>query len=571
MFKNGQINIDDSFILLEPHTPLIELKNKLLQYRFVVITGETYYIIKHSEVNFIALGADSLPAAPWLEEMQWLSSEVSTITELLEVQIDWRRPVLIENEGRERIIGIMTADEWIRHLNVKTKRLNSYFHTLAETVNDAVTAVDQEGEVICWNSAAEATYGIKRETIIGKKIGAYFHTEDIMLHHILNEGHPVRRVYHRPSSDTHVLINASPIIQDNIIIGGVATEQDITQIVRLNEELYSSLPLLVHQERPFSSIIGGSTEIQEALKIAKKTAYADIPVLLTGEPGSGKEILAQAIHYGGSRKNEPFLSINCTAVPSGFLEAELFGYQGGAFTNDEQTGQAGKLEQAHGGTLFIADIDQMPFDSQVKFSNYLEQQSFQRIGGTESVTTHTRIIAAASPAIEEMMRKGTFHKGLYYHLAVINIDIPPLRERTADIVELVQRFMKEFTIKYKKPMPDISPTLMTTLIKYNWPGNIRELRNVVERIILLNDGDVLTTEHLPKGIIVTHPQKDHDVSNQDNVLHEDPTSANEEIATIREALHKTYGNKSAAAKLLGISRGTIYNKIKEYGLDENND
>lgn len=569
MLNTEQINLETSFILIEPNTPLVELNNKILQYQFAVVTGERYYTITSNEYNFILSDADSKSVILRLEELQWIPSTVLAMSEVLESDVDWRRPVLIKHEEKENIIGIITANEWIRNLRIENKKVTAYFHTLAETVNDAVTAVDQEGKVICWNAPAEGTYGIKRGNILGRKIGEYFHVEDIVLHRILNEGRPVRKAYHRPDSDTHVLINASPIIQDNTIVGGVATEQDITRIVRLNEELYSSVPQLVHPENPFSSIIGTGTEIQQVLQIARKTTYADIPVLLTGESGSGKEMLAQAIHYSGPKKNEPFLSVNCISVPAGLLEAELFGYQRKAFTDEEQVGQAGKLEQASQGTLFITDIDQMPFDIQVKLSNYLEHQSFHRIGGTELVTAQTRIIASASPVIDTMVKEGNFHKDLYFHLAVIRIDIPPLRERIEDIVELAQKFMQEFTIKYKKPMPNIDPTVITALINYDWPGNVRELRNVVERFILLNDGDVITLEHLPRGV-VTSSQSIHgpmDIPNQDEPLYKEHVATNEEASVIEEALRKTYGNKSAAAKLLGISRATLYNKIKEYGLD----
>lgn len=567
MFKTGQINLDDSFILTGAHTLLTEVKNMLLQYHFVVIkSGKIHYTLMNNELNLIASSPGTTSAAVFLEEKQWIPSTVLKLSEVFESTPDWRRPALIADED---MMGVLTAEEWIHNLQAENKKVTAYFSTLAETVNDAVTVVDQEGKVICWNTTAEKTYGIHRDHIIGRKIGEYFEADDIVLHRILNEGLPVRQAYHRPDSDTHVLINASPIIQDNMIIGGVATEQDITRIVKLNEELYASPPQLVNSEKPFASIIGGSIEMQQVLQIAQKTTSADIPVLLIGEPGSGKEILAQAIHFGSSKKNAPFLTANCLSVPAGLLEAELFGYQRKAFTDGEEVGQAGKLEQASGGTLLIIDIDKMPLNIQIKLSNYLGQQSFFRLGGTESVRTKTRIIASSSPGIEELVQEGHFHKDLFYQLSVIKIDIPPLRERIEDIVELFQKFMREFTIKYKKVMPSIDPTVMTTLINYDWPGNVRELRNVVERFILLNDGDLITTEHLPQGIVSSTQSiyANSGLSENEPTGKKEELSIKEESLLIEEALRKTYGNKSAAAKLLGISRGTLYNKIKEYGLD----
>ncbi|MDQ0199463.1 sigma-54 interaction domain-containing protein [Neobacillus ginsengisoli] len=564
--QHEQIHFNSSFTLVEPLTPIMHIKNKLLEYDFVVVAGRTYYIIANSECNLVQLDDDSLPIIKWIEKVNWHSSFVSTIVELSASKTDWIRPVLIKNKEKEDIIGIITANQWIQQLDKENKKLSAYFYTLAETINDAVTAVDQEGHVIYWNTVAEGTYKIQRENILGQKIGEHFHTDSIILHRILNEGRSVRGAYHRPNNDTHVLINASPILKDNKIIGGIATERDITGIVRLNEELDSSLPLLIHHEKPFASIIGVSSEIQQALQIAQKVAYADIPVLLTGEPGSGKEMLGQAIHYGGSKNTGPFVSINCSTIPSGLLEAELFGYHEGVFTSDKKIGQAGKIEQASNGTLFVEEIDKMALEIQEKFLNFLEHQSFYRVGGTELITTQVRVIASTSRSLEAIVKEGKFNENLYYQLTVINIDIPPLHKRKEDIIKLVQQFVQEFSSKYKKPIPKINSSVMNALMNYNWPGNVRELRNIVERFILLNNENSITLNHLPKNILDAYSVHHDDDQSRNETSHKEMGPKIEEAEMIEEALRKTYGNKSAAANLLGISRGTLYNKIKEYGL-----
>ena len=565
MFKFGPIDLDNSFIVVNLYTPLIDIKNSFIDYKFVVVSGETHYIIAGNESNLIPRGNDSMPIGKWIEKVKWLPSPTHTITELYALQLDWSRPILVKAHEKEDVMGILTANQWIQQLVLKNKEAWASFSTLAETINDAVTAVDQEGNVICWNTAAEGTYKIKRENILGQKIGEHFQSDSIILHRILNEGRPVRGTYHRPNNDNHVLINAFPIIKDNKIIGGIATEHDITQIVRLNEELDSSSSLLIHQQKPFSSIIGVNAEIQQALKVAQKVAYADIPVLVTGESGSGKEMLAQAIHYEGSKRNGPFVSVNCSVIPPTLLDIELFGYQEGAFTADNKIKQVGKVEQACNGTLFIEEIDKMPLDIQEKFLKYLEDHSFYRVGEAELVTlpTNTRVIASTSQALETMASKGEFNENLYYHLTVITIDIPPLRKRTEDIVKLVQQFVQEFSSKYKKKNPEISSEVMNILVSYNWPGNVQELRNVVERFILLNDENIIKSNHLPNNITNHYFFSNNDIRKQNETAFQE----NEELLMIKDALHETYGNKSAAANLLGISRGTLYNKIKEYGLN----
>ncbi|MDC0705820.1 MULTISPECIES: sigma-54 interaction domain-containing protein [Priestia] len=565
MFKLGPIDLDNSFIVVNPYTPLIDIKQSFVDYKFVVVSGRTHHIIANNECNLIPIDNDSMPVGKWIEKVKWIPSPIHTITELYASQLDWSRPILVKDYEKEDVMGILTANQWIQQLVLKNKEAWASFSTLAETINDAVTAVDQEGNVICWNTAAEGTYKIKRENILGQKIGEHFQSDSIILHRILNEGRPVRGAYHRPNNDNHVLINASPIIKDNKIIGGIATEHDITQIVRLNEELDSSSSLLIHQQKPFSSIIGVNAEIQQALKVAQKVAYADIPVLVTGESGSGKEMLAQAIHYEGSKRNGPFVSINCSVIPPTLLEIELFGYQEGAFTADNKIKQVGKVEQACNGTLFIEEIDKMPLDIQEKFLKYLEDHSFYRVGEAELVTlpTNTRVIASTSQALETMASKGEFNENLYYHLTVITIDIPPLRKRTEDIVKLVQQFVQEFSSKYKKKNPEISSEVMNILVNYNWPGNVQELRNVVERFILLNDGNIIKSNHLPNNITNHYFFSNNDLRKQN----ETSLQEKEELLMIKDALHETYGNKSAAANLLGISRGTLYNKIKEYGLN----
>ncbi|MGG3193691.1 MULTISPECIES: sigma-54 interaction domain-containing protein [Priestia] len=553
MASVNQVLINNSFITVEESTSLAKVTSELSNYDFVVVTASTFYVIQKDE-RYLLTGHDEASSIKKIiADTNWPSSSTSTLANL-QANTNWNRPVLIQAENQETIIGLVTPSQWITHLHSQNEILASYFDTLAETINDAVTAVDNEGNVILWNTAAEHTYKIQRDDIIGRKIGEHFKDESIILHTILNEGRPVRGTYHRPNEQTHVLINASPIIRKNRVIGGVATEHDITNIVRLNEEI--DVSLLIPKDNPFSSFAGISPEIKQAVDIAKKVASTDMPILLTGEPGSGKEMLAQAIHYGGSKHKEPFLSLNCATIPSGLLEIELFGHQKDVFSEDPTT-IAGKLEQAHNGTLFIEEIDKMPLEIQVKFLRYLEERSFYHVGGKEEIQVQTRIVASTTTPLEELLKAGEFHENLYYLLTVINIIIPPLRDHKEDIEALTQQFVKEFSKKYKKKAPFISSEVLEAFMQYDWPGNIRELRNTIERMIFLSDQSLITVAHLPDNL--------KDASSFTEVQQEEDSL--QEARLIEETLQKTYGNKSAAADLLGISRGTLYNKIKEYGLN----
>ncbi|RXT05851.1 sigma-54-dependent Fis family transcriptional regulator [Ammoniphilus sp. CFH 90114] len=568
MFKVEHLSANTSFINIEPSAPLNTLHNLFLEAQYAIVQNELSYIISANEWESIAQhGFHELTIQDWLLQQQWLPSTSCLIEEIYSTEINWKRPIIVIDH-QENVKGVVSAECFITFLLKENRQLEAYFTALSETVNDAVTAVDRDGEVICWNSSAELTYGIRKEDILHRKIGEHFQQESIMLLRILDVGRPVRQIYHQPTPDTHVLINASPILENNQVIGGIATEQDITRIVQLNEELYSSHPVKMEKEEdPFSLFIARGHAMKQAIQLAKKVSKTRTPVLLIGEPGTGKERLAWAIHFAGHRKNEPIIAVHCQAVPPALLEAELFGYQGGAFTGNETLGKPGKLELAANGSLFIEDIHTMELETQGKLLEFLQQQSFVRTGGTEPIQVNVRIMASSDQDLMTLVEQGQFLRELYYQISVLPIEIPSLRHRVEDLPELVHRLLRDLTQQHEKPMLKLDPVVMSVLMSYHWPGNIKELRNVMERCVILAEEDMITVEHLPKNLT---PSID-----MGNKIEEDPpgdimlkarVSHQEEVAIIEEALRKTYGNKSAAAKLLGISRGTLYNKMKEYDL-----
>lgn len=553
--------MEESVAITNGNAPLGDIVKQLTSSHVVVALNEAYYTFLRDERKLLLIGSESTSIIDWINEVEWASSSVVVSSEIYTEKIHWKRPVVLKDTNN-MFIGIITADKWIPYLKQENERVKVYFHTLSETINDAVTAVDKEGNVICWNNTSELTYKIKKDKILGKKLKDHFHSDSLVLNRILREGRPVRGDYHRPNEVNHVLINASPIIVNNQIEGGIAIERDITKIIRLNEELASASPILVHQDYPYSSIIGVSKKIKEAVGMAQKVGHADIPVLLKGEIGTGKEMIAQAIHYGGSKRTGPYITLNCSVIPPALLEIELFGYENEAIDAGRQRRQIGKVEQAYNGTLFIEDIDKMTLPLQEKLLTYLVKNSFYRVGGTEEVTTNTRIVASVSTRLEDLVKDGDFNEKLYYHLSVISILVPPLRDRTEDIVPLVMNYVSEFCTNYKKETPEIDPKVMKLLVEYDWPGNVGELRNVIERFIILSDEAIITIKDVPENIIEMVETKRLPMKEKQ----QDLEGKKIEASQIENALRKTYGNKSAAATLLGISRGTLYNKIKEYGL-----
>lgn len=479
------------------------------------------------------------------------------------------RSFLCINE-QDTILGYVPLGAYAAYVMNEGQKWYAYFTALADTVTDAVTVVDREGAVICWNPVAEELYGLPRADIVGKRIGEHFDVETLMVLKMLDEGRLIRNTYHRPRPDTHVLINASPIKDAaGTIIGGIATEQDITQLVRLNEQLTTvesvGLPNAASQEDPFALIKGKGPAIGKVIQWAKKVAATHTPVLLIGESGVGKEQLAQIIHQSSSRAMHPFLTVHCGIVPAGIMETELFGYQGGAFSGNE-SGQPGKLELAKEGTLFINDIEKMSLELQAKLYRYITEQTLVRSGDNQPINVQTRIIIATTQDLASMVVSHDFRTDLYYALNVVSIRIPPLRERVEDIPAMVHMYLKQFSMHYQKPAPTLSPEVILALTQYDWPGNIQELKNVIERSIILNEDDVMTLDHLPSAL---QEQQSHFLQDAEPspITLKEKTSESDEITFIEEALAKTAGNKSAAAKLLGISRGTLYNKMKEFEME----
>jgi DNA-binding NtrC family response regulator len=319
----------------------------------------------------------------------------------------------------------------------------------------------------------------------------------------------------------------------------------------------------------FNNIIGTGRGMKRIFELVDTIASLTSTVLIQGETGTGKELIAKAIHFNSPRKDQKLVSINCGAIPENLLESELFGHVKGAFTGAVQT-RIGRFEQANGGTIFLDEIGNMPVSLQVKLLRVLQEREFERVGGNSTVKVDVRIIAATSSNLEQMVKDGTFREDLYYRLNVIPINLPPLRERREDIPLLVQRFIEHFCELHKLEPKTISPQVMKALMAYDWPGNVRQLENLVERMVALTGsrpallpadlpGEIQNRESLNFVPLIEIPEEG---INFQNVV----TDMEREL--IVQSLRKTNGNKKLAAKLLNLKRTTLIEKIKRIGLVE---
>ncbi len=305
----------------------------------------------------------------------------------------------------------------------------------------------------------------------------------------------------------------------------------------------------------FSRIVGESRGMKEALaKASRIIPRGTATVLLTGETGTGKELLAQAIHYNGPRAQGPFVELNCSAIPPNLVESELFGHERGAFT-DARRAKPGLLEVADGGTLFLDEIGELPFELQGKLLKVLEDKRVRRVGGTRSQEVDVRIIAATNRDLTVRVKEREFREDLYYRLSVIPVHLPPLREREDDILLLANHFIGSLAGEYELPRPDLTPALKDRLLAHPWPGNVRELRNAIERALLLNDGRELRPEDL---FMESGPAP---AAAGSGVLPFPATLETIELEAVRAMLEETDGNKSAAARRLGISRSRLHRAL----------
>lgn len=446
--------------------------------------------------------------------------------------------------------------------------------TIIDSSFDEIFVTDGDGVVLMVNPAGESYYGIKEEDLIGKNT-AQLVAEGLYapsLYPIVKERKERVSMVQRTKLGKTIHVIGNPVFDDDGNISIIIfTSRDLTEVRYLQEKIERTENLLQTYEaeleelrqthEPPHDIIAFSPSMKKILKTIDKIAVVDSTVLITGESGVGKGLVASAIHKRSPRQSENFMHINCGAIPETLIEAELFGYEGGAFTDARKDGKRGLIEQANGGTLFLDEIGELPLNLQVKLLKTLQDHTIQRVGGTLSLKVDVRVIAATNRNLEKMVREGRFREDLFYRLNVIPIHIPPLRKRPEDISSLLDYFLSTYNKKYNRSHT-FSLEAENILVHYDWPGNVREVENIVERLVVTAEGDKITVHDLPDTI--TNKVND----NRYNVYVRDVCPLKEAQEEVEKQLiqkaYNMYQSSYKVAELLGINQSTAYRKMKKY-------
>lgn len=448
--------------------------------------------------------------------------------------------------------------------------LNDHLAFIMENMSDGVIIVDKDGIITQVNPVAQKFLNLSREEILGSAIEDISGTAPATREMLVNGKayHDVEIMFDSRGGTFHCLVSGK-VIHDNRgnISGGVIFMEPMNNVKNLVNR-FSGAQARFH----FSDIIGANPELLAAVNIATLAASNDSNVLIIGESGTGKEVFAQAIHNHSSRRNGPFIAINCGAIPRELISSELFGYVEGAFTGADRRGRPGKFELASGGTLFLDEIGDMPFEQQVALLRVLQEKKIIRIGGHNVVPVDVRIICATNKNLLKEVERGNFRQDLYYRLNVFSIPLPPLRNRKEDIPLFLEYFLDQLTAKNGKPRKRINPELLQYLQEYHWPGNIRELQNVLERMVSLSSEDKIALKHLPAEIL-SRPQSMTPVPDTGKPAavsklrkKRKDIVAESERQEIIDLLNKYGGNISHVARTMEISRNTVYRKIKKYNI-----
>ena len=457
-----------------------------------------------------------------------------------------------EGKTNQHLFVIRNIFEYLFLLKQLIQERN-FKEAILESILDGVFTVDSQFRITSFNKAAENITGYKKEEVLGKNCSEVMRSPDAdarPLRKTLETGENVSNyemeIITKNGKRIPVSVNTAILYDEKgEVIGGVETFRDMSEIVRLRNE--------VRHRFSFGNIIGKSDCMQIIYDKLEVISVTDSNVLIEGETGTGKDLIARTIHYNSMRKDKPFVKINCAAIPENLLESELFGYKKGAFTGAVMD-KMGKFEAADGGTIFLDEIGDMPLSLQAKILRVIEEKEFERLGEVKSRKVDVRVIAATNRPLKELVEQGKFRLDLYYRLNVVRIKLPALRERAEDIPLLLDHFIEVFNKKFNKKVKGVEQRVMDFLLDYSWPGNVRELENVIEHAMIHARGDLIRFDNLPDYLF--------EEGESDAVSLEDI-----EREHILRVLKSVNNNKTLASKILGISRSTLWRKLKELNIE----
>lgn len=448
-------------------------------------------------------------------------------------------------------------------------KLQEDLKRILESVNVAIFIDDGEGYELWINKAAEELYGIDRNQVIGKNMSD-LEREGIFspsLTSTIIKERVGQSIIHENIMGKKLMTSGVPVFNDNNEIEMVVTSSvDITRLVALENELQQAQEALEqfkgYEGFPFGEMVVTSHVMQNIMTLSKRLAQVDSNILITGESGTGKGLIAKLIHDNGKGKDFPFVSINCGAIPDNLLESEFFGYEQGAFTGSKKGGKKGLFEIAHNGTVFLDEIAELPLNLQVKILKVIQDREIQKVGGVESIPVNVRIIAATNKSLEDMIEKGTFREDLFYRLNVVPIKIPPLRERPEDILSMIRYFLKKNNEKFGEDKNFTSNTI-AVMLKYGWPGNVRELENIIEMLVITTKGKTIVPDDLPEHMRNATKSQIEVALKRGLGLKETLEITERQILL---AASKEYDTTRKIANYLGVDQSTVVRKLKKYNI-----
>jgi PAS domain S-box-containing protein len=444
-----------------------------------------------------------------------------------------------------------------------------YWKTIVDTLQDGLMVVDPKGKIIAANPAAERVTGYTADELIGKSCRILNCTGCKIIGQgagtrwcgLFNRG-AIREkkclITNKDRHSVHIIKSASVLRNEKgDIIGAVETLTDITEKIRQQQEI-SNLRKTFHLDEGYHGILGKSPVMLNLFELIENVAQSDTPVMIQGESGSGKELVARAIHRASGRSDKPYVKVNCAALNENLLESELFGHVKGAYTGADRT-RIGRFEAAHEGTLFLDEIGDIPPAIQIKLLRVLEDRKIERVGENRSIPVDVRVITATHKPLETLIKQGLFREDLYFRINVFPLHCPTLPERREDIPLIAQSFIRRNAVSSGKKILGLTPEALEALSDYAWPGNVRELRNAIEYAFVLCQSGGIGIQHLPHKIV-------HGGVDAQAACELDPGCVKDRESLI-EVLRQAGGNQSKAAKMLGVSRVTVWKRMKKFGID----